>query len=529
MPRSSVVTDADVVIKFGGGVNTSASDEDILEREAAEGENYRLDSNNRELKPRLPFDLLDTTPDTNQIRGMINLVKVDGTSEILVQTSGGNVYKYTASGFDVTPVATGINVNAQLRGRIEHNWGLTDEVIVTDLNLNEHVKTWDGTSLANISDGLSGDFKAKYAFVSKDRAWYANVEDNGTKFPHLIVGSAVENFESLSTTNKPSTAIGASDPFFMTAPDLRAINGLVEAYGRVVISTRDGQIFRLTGSSSQDFEFTELFPRSAATGDEGLTFAGNDIVYGRGGRIESLLSTEQFGDVQSDDLSRWIKDDIATFKDWRVVYNARTQNIVFFEDNQSLAWVFHKPIAETSDLSPWVKYTTEHAFGFSPSCVMNMIDPDDGLEYIYMGDGSGNFYKLEGTTDGGDAGTTDIISFFTAGLISLPKDMTMSEFLGYVKYRKDKAFTIQIEFQYAGDEAYDAATEVSVEATTGVYFSNGNYFSDGEYYGAEFTGRLLRQIFEQQGDGKELQAKIKVETSNDFKVNELGFRFEGEN
>ena len=349
MPDETDVVDVDLVVKYGGGLNTSASEEDISEQESASGgQNYEIELDNRELRPRRPFDLLDTTPDANEIRGLINLVKTDGTVEILVQTSGGNVYKYNGvtNGFDTTPVATGLSATAQLRGRIEYNWKLTDEVIVTDLNLQEHVKTWDGTTLVNISDALSGDFKAKYALVSNDRAWYFNIEDNGVKFPHLIVGSAVEDFENLTTANKPATAIGTADPFFMTAPDFGAINGAIGAFGRVTLSTRDGQIFNLTGSDSQDFAFNELYAGSGASGDESVIFSGNDIVYGRRGRIESLRSTEEFGDVQSDDLSRRIKDDIEGFKDWVNIYNARTQQIHFFEDNNSEMWTFSKPVAE---------------------------------------------------------------------------------------------------------------------------------------------------------------------------------------
>jgi len=532
VPEETDVDDLDLVVKYGGGLNTSATEEDISEQESASGgQNYEIDLDNRELRPRRPFELLDTTPDANEIRGLINLVKVDGTVEILVQTDGGNVYKYdgATNGFDVTPVATGINAAARLRGRIEYNWKLTDEVLVTDLNLQEHVKTWDGTTLANITDGLSGDFKAKYALVSNDRAWYTNVEDNGTKFPHLIVASAVEDFENLTTTNKPSTAIGTGDAFFLTAPDFGAINGMIGAFGRVTFSTRDGQIFNLIGSDSQDFAFTELYAGSGASGDESLVFSGNDLVYGRRGRIESLRSTEQFGDVQSDDLSRRIKDDIEGFKDWVTVYNARTQQIHFFEDNNSEMWSFSKPVAEGGLLSPWVRNTTDNAFAFNPTAVMNMIEPDDGLEYTFMGDGSGNFFRLEGTRGGGDANTDAVPVVHVSGLVSLPKDIEMTEYTGYVKYRKQSTHDIDITFQYAGDNAKDESIIVNVTAPTGVFYKASNHYKNSKFYGAQFSGRLLRKKFTQSGSGKDVQIKTAITTKADFKINEIGLRFDGAN
>lgn len=529
----SQIQDADIIVKFGGGLNTSFTEEDIRDRESADGgKNYRIDLDNRELKPRRPFTLLDTTPDAEQIRGFINLVKTDGTSEILVQTAGGNVYNYTGTqnGFDATAVATGINAAAKLRGRIEHNWKLTDEVIVTDLSLTEHVKTWDGTTLANITDGLTGDFKAKYCFVSDDRAWYANVQDNAVNFPHLIVVSEVEDYESLNTTNKPSTAIGAGDPFFLTAPDFGAVNGIVDAFGRVTISTKDGTIFNLTGSDSQDFALSSLYARSGASGDEGVIFAGNDIVYGRRGRVESLISTEQYGDVLSDDLSRLIKDEITAYKDWTIVYNERTQEIHFFEANQSVMWTFSKPVAEVGQVSPWIKNTTSHALAFQPSAVMNMIDPDDGLMYVYMGDDDGNFYRLEGTLGTGDGGTTDIHTVFVSGLVALQKDIEMSDYTGYIKYRKNQPFTVNMTFQYSGDSAKDETRQISIDGvSSGVYYGNNQYYNNNEYYGQQFTGRLLRKKFTQPGDGKDVQIKVEVTTSVDFKINEIGLRFDGSN
>ena len=64
MPETKAVDDLDIVLKYGGGINSSASEEEISERESASGgQNVELELDNHELKPRKPFDLLDTTPD----------------------------------------------------------------------------------------------------------------------------------------------------------------------------------------------------------------------------------------------------------------------------------------------------------------------------------------------------------------------------------------------------------------------------------------------------------------------------------
>ena len=63
---------------------------------------------------------------------------------------------------------------------------------------------------------------------------------------------------------------------------------------------------------AQDFEMVSLFPRSGAKGRESLVHAGNDVMYGRQGRIESVGATEQFGDVETNDLSEDISNLIET-------------------------------------------------------------------------------------------------------------------------------------------------------------------------------------------------------------------------
>jgi hypothetical protein len=60
--RTSERPSSDVKIKFGGGLHTSASADEIDQREAADGQNFLLDLDNRELRNRPPFDLIGTVP-----------------------------------------------------------------------------------------------------------------------------------------------------------------------------------------------------------------------------------------------------------------------------------------------------------------------------------------------------------------------------------------------------------------------------------------------------------------------------------
>lgn len=528
MPTVAKEDNLPVVIKFGGGINTVASEEDLQDREsAAGGQNYRIDLQNRELRPRLPFDLLDTTPDEEEIRGMINLIKSDGTSQILVQTAGGNIYEFGGTAFNSSPIVTGLSATAKLRGRIEHNWNTEDKVLITDLQLQENLKEWDGTNsgFVDVSHNLIGNLKAKYCFVADERAWFGNVNSNGTHTPHAVLASEIDDYTSLATS-KPVSSKSESDPFWLLMPDLRAINGMVEAYGKRVFSTKDGQIHTLGGFSAKDFFINSFYPRSGALGDESLAYIGNDIVYGRRGRIESVSATDKFGDVEADDLSRWIKNEIATYNEWVTVYNSRTQSVFFFPVGESQVWEFNKTVYGTN-ISPWVVHRTQHAMGFNPTCVMNMIDPISGLEYIYMGDSSGNLYRLEGTAGGGDGGTENISTKFISRLLSLETSALMSQFIGYMRYRKAEAFNVDLSFLYAGRKANDETVQIEVEEeVTGDYYGANIYYNDDSYYGAIFTGRLLEQYVGQAGQGETLQIRLEIDTQADFRVNEVGFRFQ---
>ena len=519
-------TDADVVIKFGGGLHTRASEEEIQDQEAADGQNFDLDLQNRQLRPRKPFDLIGTVPNASEIRGMACLLKTDGDISVLVQ-AGTTVYEWDGA---TTFTAKGVVASgAKIRGRLEHNWQLTDKVIITDINLSQPVMEWDGTTLQNVSfvdqaDASFGTFRAKYCQVSGERAVFANIHDNGTNFPHLIIGSELSDYETITTDNRPSSALATSDPFFLVSPDNRAINGVSSAYGVTALSTERGSIYKLTGSSAKDFAIEELYPRSGATGAESLTYVGNDIVYGRDGRIESLVATDRFGDVETDDLSVDISDELEDYNDWIGVYNQRVQRVYFHPVGESRLWVLHKPLI-SSGLSPWSKWVTAHSSDFNPTCMMNMLDPVDGKEYVFMGDASGRFYRLEGTGSG-DAGSSNITTERLSKLVKAPVDAEAFDITGYILYRKNDAFTVTLSFEYGGVAVFDQSITISVSAPSRNVYSGGVYYSNGSYYGTGFAQRLTRQKFSAAGRSTEFQVRVSVTGTTEFEINELGLKFQ---
>lgn len=515
----------DVVLRFGGGQHSSASEEDILETECASGRNFLLDAQNRQFRPRKGFKYLGTAPNGSELRGMAFLRQADGTNTMLVQAAG-TVYQYANGIF--TSVGS-CQSTAKLRGRLEHNFTLDDKVIITDLNLAEEVHEWNGATFQQVTftdetiSGAFGTFRAKYCYVSNERAIFANIHDNGTNFPHLIVGSKRGQFEQISTAQRPSSSLSEEEPWFLVQPDLRPINGLVHAFGQSVISSDAGSLYILEGASAKDFSVRELFPRSGAFGDESVIYAGNDIYYGRQGRIESVAATDQYGDVEANDLSIVIRDAIEDYDDWTGAYNQRLQRAYFLADGTNELWVLFKTLLGGQE-SPWARWTTAHALNFAPSVMMNGINPDDGLEYVFLGDSSGNLYQLE-SDETADAGSTPIIVERTSKLFSLPTDEQAFAFQGWILYRRDEAFTVTITIEYQGLSVYNQEIEVTTPAVTRKVYGGGLYYSNGEYYSASFTGKLERQILAAAGKGNEFQITAKVDASIAWIINEIGFKF----
>lgn len=531
MPTRIDPKDFDVTIKFGGGLHTRASEDEIDPREAAAGQNFLLDLENRELRSRPPFDLIGTVPNAAEVRGGGSLIKADGTVSTLFQ-AGNKVYEW--DGVTTFTEKATVSATAKLRGHWRsHNWHLDNILLLTDLALVDPVKEWDGTTFQNVTfvDGTVGEcsaafgtFKSKYLNISNERAVFSHVQDPGSVNPHMIVGSQRGEYTVISSSQRPAASLSEADPFFLLTPDLRPINGHVEAFGTTVLSTEQGQLFNLEGSSAKDFSFRDFYPGSAASGDEAIAYIGNDIIYGRQGRIESVRDTDRFGDSEANDLTRGISDQIAAYNDWRIIYNSRLNRVYNFPGDVSECWVFNTSMLG-GDVSPWMRWATLHPLSFEPTFAMSMLDPGDGLEYVFMGDASGNIYRLEGTGSGGDGGEYSIKTDWKSKLFAAPLDAQAYKIEGYIKYRKNVAATVLLTFEYAGEAAFDEDIEIDMPALGGVSHFGGDVFFGGDFwFGAPFS-RLIRRKFAQVGQASDLQCRVRVTSPRNFSINEIGLRF----
>lgn len=516
-----------VVITFGGGLHTRASTDDINPREAAAGHNFLLDLENRNLRPRPPFDLIGTVPNGLEIRGGGSLLKSDGTISTIIQAAGV-VYEW--DGLDGFSVVGSVNASSKLRGHWRsHNWQLDDKLLLTDLNLADVVKEWDGTTFASVTftNGAGsgfGTFYAKYLNISDERAIYAHVKDPSATSRHMIVGSKRSNYNIISVSNRPSSSLSEADPFFLLTPDLKSINGHVEAFGTAVISTENGQLFALSGASAKDFAFKPFYPGSGATGAESLCYIGNDVIYGRQGRIESVTDTNRYGDSQSDDLTKGILDSISGYTEWTLAYNSRLNRVYLFPTGQSEVWVFDTALRAT-ELSPWMRWRTLHPLAYRPTFVMPMLDPADGLEYVLMGDASGNLYRMEGTGTNGDAGSYDIEVEWLTKTFKPRLDTEGFDFEGFIRYHKDRAASVDLIFEYAGTEIFNKSVTLDFPAVTEVNYYGGNAYYGGDFYYGSIAGRLARQKFYPPGQANEFELRIKSAGTEPFAISGIELRF----
>lgn len=527
-----------LVLRFGGGLHSRASEDAIGDSECADGENFDLDGANDEYRPRAPFDLVGTVPNGAEIRGFATLLKNDGTVSTLVQ-AGSTIYEWDGgSGF--TAVGS-CSATAKLRGRLEHNWQLDNKVLITDLTLTDPVKEWDGTTLQNVTfAGGFGTFRARYCYVENERALFANVYSNGTVTPHLIVGSERGDYTTISVSDRPSSSLSEQDAFFLVQPDNFAINGIVATRGVVVVSSSRGSMYKLSGASAKDFSMSPFFPRSGAYGDESLVFAGNDAIYGRGGRIESAMATDTFGDIDADDVSRWIGHEIQGYDEWLLAYNSRLKRVYCHPVGASRFYVYHQNVAEMSaafeasqgrarrsSVSPWARWTTTHPMSLNPTCMMNVLDPVDGLEYVLMGNASGSVYRLEGSGTAGDGGTNAVNSYRTSKLFTIPVDGEVFELTGHIRYRKNSAINADVKALFAGRSIKDECVTITVPAVTlGAVYGGAYYFGGSAYYGIAGSNRWAIQPFAIAGHSSAFQVRVEVEDADTFNIGEIGLLYQ---
>jgi hypothetical protein len=517
-------------LTFEGGLNEM--DASLVKiNECIQGYNYELNFSQSRFAPRLPFDNLGTATNAGSINGIIQLIKNDNTETTLVQ-SGDTVYLWDGT---TTFTSKGsVNGSSYLRGS---TWSLGGYSVITDLAKLTVVKKWDGTSLTSLTTGLGNPLYAKYGLVYLGRMWFFNVKA-GTDTPHLMVASAYEDPTSYDTTKraKDSSFTTGNEAFYMTIPDLLPINGADVFFNTLIVSTENGQLWKLTGSSSTDFSWTPFYAKSCAGGSgtnvESMVNIGNDILYMKNnGVIESLSTTQKYGDVTADDLTKWIKTQISGLSHSIAIYDQERMKVYFFAGSNKVLVLF-KDILENTDFSPWSIYQTDHSSNFNVPCAIYMRKPGGTAYYVYFGDSAGNLYQMEGTSDG-DGGTTNVNTYRKSKFIELFQDRygniidpNKQIVRGRVYYRRLSSCNLLLDFEWADDYAINRCTVPLEGPSTGdgaAYYGGSVYYSGSYYYnvGFQFSQRTSTKGFSPVGRGPGFYVSTTIQSNQTFDVLKL--------
>lgn len=527
-------------IFYGAGVNENQFPHPA--EAASQSWNFELQKDSNYLTPRRPFDLKGSAPAIGEstpagdVRGFAQLVKKDGTETTLVQ-AGARVYKWDGS-TTFSSVATLVTSTCQLR---DAYWALDDYLVLTDLQKQQSVMKWDGSTLTSHTTGIANPIKAKYGVVHQNRLWLANITESSTVTPHMIIASTFESATSFDTVKR---AVAGSfttglEAFYMLTPDLKPVNGMTVMHTDLIISTEDGKLYRLTGSDADTYAWTEFYPRSAAVGNESLVNAGNDIFYMRtGGNIESVLATQNYGDVSADDISRWIPNTVFNQTGCIAVYDQSLQRVLFFLDGKVL--VLFKDIlyggavldesGQKGKLSPWSIYKTNHSSALSTAAAKYMRRPGTTKYTVYFGGPTGMIFDFNGTGLNGDGGTTPISMTRRMRFVGKEQGIDYIRNIprGTVQYLRLGECDFNIEFEYSGEyNTSNAAVRLKGLGGVGAHFwgpgDDPAYWGGVFYWGtadkADFF--LSHQDFDNVGRGKVMTAVFSTDTNVKYQVNHV--------
>lgn len=518
-------------VVFSGGLNENQYPSIF---EAAKGSyNFTLSKDSTALKPRAPFDLKGTAPNAGNVGGLMQLITRANAVTTLVQAAN-TIYSWDgASTF--TSVGT-CATSSQLR---DVYWSLNDYIVITDLTKQTVVQKWTGSgTVTNITTGLGVDLYAKYAVVWRNRTWLFNVKTS-TDTPHLFVASAFENPQSYDITLRAThtSFTSGNEAFYMLSPDLRPINGACVFYDQLIVSTEGGKLFRVTGTDSTNYAVEEFYPQSNAIGPDSLVNGGDDIFYMKqGGAIESLISTQRFGDIQTDDLSRYIPDSTSGLTSCYSVYDQEKQTVNFFTGEKVL--VLHKNLLKDGGLidnkgskvrvSPWSVYKTQHASGFSTSAVKYLRIPGGTAYSVYFGDSSGRVFDLNGTGLSGDGGTSAIQVNRSTRVITAEDGKKLMRHVtrGTIEFRRMNQVSVSIDLDWS-DEYASSTANVTLNGATaltiGAYFGGSIYFSGSSYFsqGFEFLDRVSHKNFSSVGKGPGCILTVTTEDNLSYQIENI--------
>jgi hypothetical protein len=526
-----------LILNFPYGLNENITPQP---GECTEGYNFDLETFRTSFNPRMPFDLKGTAPNAGKLTGLLQLVKRDN-SETTLTVNGNQVYLWDGASSYTSKAS--VTADALLRGEY---WSLGEYLVITDLNLNNVVATWDGTTYSTMTHtGIVGNLFAKFAIVHLNRVWLFNITIGVTKFPHMILACKFEDPTNWdSATRGGATTVGGGafvtglEAFYLFVPDLKAINSVCLFANQLIISTDKGRIWTLEGTSAKDFQFVDFQDTAPSIGVETMIQMGNDVIFPRQGNAITLLyATLNFGNVLQANVAHWIPTTLSNVTTYnQIVYDTTNQRVLFFVNGKVL--VLYKDIlaqdrgALMAGPSPWSVYQTQDSASFNTLAAKYMLRPGTSVYSVYFGDSAGRIFDLYGSGAVGDAGSSNSTvqvyrkSRHIGVEILNPWPYVDENITGHVRYRRQVAVNLTVSFDW--DDEY--STSSNVLALKGPpandpspYFGGSFYFGGTSYYNQGFSAarRVASMNISPAGKGPGFFVSLSASTSSPFQVDSL--------
>jgi PKD repeat protein len=132
----------------------------------------------------------------------------------------------------------------------------------------------------------------------------------------------------------------------------------------------------------------------------------NDVFFVRkGGKIERLRATEQFGDSQADDVSRYIPREVLNITSGIAVYDQTYQRVCFFLNSKLL--VLDKYALEAGQMSSWMKWTTQMSSNLDVDAAAYIKRPGTQNYTVMFGGPNGQIYDMNGDVDVGGVAVSE--------------------------------------------------------------------------------------------------------------------------
>jgi len=518
-------------LTFSGGINEN--DETVIQPdECISGFNFELGFGDSHKSPRPPVDLKGIAPNSVETTGILQLVRRDDT-ETTLSVNGAKAYLWDGSSSYTEQGTDFFNAGSLPRAV---SWDLDQYIVISDLNKLTPLSQWDGTTLITQPHNISGvtDLYASYAIEHLNRIWLFNIRADTSELPHVILASDFEtptifNTGARGTAQDPNSVVTENDAFFLTVPDLRWINGVVLFNKQLVISTRLGRLYKLVGTDSTNFNFVDYYAASDATGVESIANIGNDVAYmKRGGNIERLSDTQRSGDVDTDDISRFIKTSVKNLQDSITVYDQKNQKVFFFVKDKIL--VFFKDMigrgGEGGQYSPWSIYETDSAnldasaFNFNTKVAVYIRIPGTKIYSVYFGDPDGGIRDLNGILDGDNGALIRVER--TSRLFELGKKK--NSVTGRIQYRRKLKTDLSIFFDYA--ETYgltNVVVPLKGPTSGGDYYNTDSFYNADNYYNTRVLGGedIATVGFSPSGSGTAVRIITQLSVLNDFQIDQI--------